>query len=519
GVRRLWSSYFKQGYRALQDTAVTPIRATYDPDEWKFSTLQSVKGRDGCALFTYTACNRGLSPGTPNVCSERFLLEWSNCESKAPFSCRIPAQPLKSLQIKKGKRFEVNENLGFEMFFTDRPTSNDTAPFLCRKEGMSTVYSISSPADRAVLTFIAENVQHHLRQLGLTQAQYETGLFWVQDLSTPGCDALLLQRTGGTDFTNGHIVSWPCDKRLRALCKAEVSVQGTKPPELSVTPNPNMVLNKEEVRVHSDLMLSANGMVPAWTQRSLRIVCKAGLTSTLQNVTFFRDNTPVATTRAQKQSTPSEIPYYLDEALQFQQHTNDAIEITGYYHCEVNDLKTNAILKSNRLFLQPTDFEIYSARFELSQGSSPLEWNTFKQQLLFDSMGGLFAEGHRVSSHLNTVFGLEGYKAKIVSLTTRGLSMMAYIYRKIPYVSKDSSFNRPVNKIKLDRLKRIAKTIPGMFAGSSKIRSVSIQSIDHCLKKNITLLETVSTHHLPDMPSDTTWTSTSRCSGILNIIN
>ncbi|KAK3787219.1 hypothetical protein RRG08_061508, partial [Elysia crispata] len=112
--------------------------------------------------------------------------------------------------------------------------------------------------------------------------------------------------------------------------------------------------SKEEVHEHSWVLRSALVNSSIAQGEPLDIVCKAGLSSPLQNVTFFRDNIPIATIKGGKRNVQSETSYYLDKASQPPMNDLNEIKMTGFYHCEVNDLKTHKILKSNRLFLRPT---------------------------------------------------------------------------------------------------------------------------------------------------------------------
>ncbi|KAK3787220.1 hypothetical protein RRG08_061508, partial [Elysia crispata] len=103
--------------------------------------------------------------------------------------------------------------------------------------------------------------------------------------------------------------------------------------------------SKEEVHEHS------------WVLRSALVnssIAQGEPLDILQNVTFFRDNIPIATIKGGKRNVQSETSYYLDKASQPPMNDLNEIKMTGFYHCEVNDLKTHKILKSNRLFLRPT---------------------------------------------------------------------------------------------------------------------------------------------------------------------
>ncbi|GFS02918.1 hypothetical protein ElyMa_006456500, partial [Elysia marginata] len=237
GVTSLWSGYFTQNGHVLKETPSTPTRANFHLFQWKFSPSLTFEDKNKCARFTLepdqfprtqTRKRRFLSEQRPQqeASRDRFLLEWADCEEERDFVCKIPARPLASLEVTPSKMFGFDESLDLQMFFTSRSINSKNSAFFCKRGHRNgQVFSISTPADRAVLKFVTQHVKRFSAQLGISDTEYQTSLFWVDDDHTPGCDALFLHASDDRTSTSGLIMSWRCGARLRVLCKAEPAVE------------------------------------------------------------------------------------------------------------------------------------------------------------------------------------------------------------------------------------------------------------------------------------------------------
>ncbi|GFS02907.1 hypothetical protein ElyMa_006456300 [Elysia marginata] len=116
---------------------------------------------------------------------------------------------------------------------------------------------------------------------------------------------------------------------------------------------------------------------------------------------------------------------------------DDIIDLTGYYHCEINDINGNRILKSNRIFIQPRDVEIFSAHFRLAQPTDPRDWSLLQHQLMFGVQGGPRVAGQRLISNLSqTLDDTLGYRIKPLALQSGSRTLVAYAYRPltVPFI-------------------------------------------------------------------------------------
>ncbi|GFS04003.1 hypothetical protein ElyMa_006484500 [Elysia marginata] len=121
----------------------------------------------------------------------------------------------------------------------------------------------------------------------------------------------------------------------------------------------------------------------------------------------------------------------------YSRYSSDLIDLVGFYHCEVNDLKTHQILQSGSTFFRLSDLEIYMVWFRFKWHKDQDDWFELKHQLEFNTQQtpGQQAKGAgqtliaKVNEKLNQG---GGYSVKPLALISRTLSLVTYVYRKIP---------------------------------------------------------------------------------------
>ncbi|KAK3719200.1 hypothetical protein RRG08_061509 [Elysia crispata] len=115
-------------------------------------------------------------------------------------------------------------------------------------------------------------------------------------------------------------------------------------------------------------------------------------------------------------------------------------------------------------------------------------WNTLKLELLFDA----WESRDVMEFSLNATFYQLKYRVKVVSL--RAKTLVTYIYKSI----SNGNVSTPENPEKINQLLELGEKLKGQVVGDFQVESVSIRSIDSCLKEvrsNSSVNESLS---LPD---------------------
>ncbi|GFO26710.1 LOW QUALITY PROTEIN: collagen-like protein 6 [Plakobranchus ocellatus] len=389
----LWSGYFIKDLRLMQDTSTTPVHASMNISLWKL-TEPVVAVEDQCVSFTLGNCNKQNSKRSSifleTNCLNGYQFHMTSCQRSLDFVCRIPARRLKSIFVLPSRNiFTIESDKGSpekNMFFSLAKSRVQGGDYICKRENInSSIFTLDTQADYGILRFLARGIRQHLRSLRVNTREYQTSLFWVKDTQRRGCFALSLQ-ADNTESTSAHVISWPCHARLRLLCAYDIELSASQTPQIALVSNSNKVTqpNDKEVIMHMSLMLQTLGKLQF--DPDFRLGCKVHLTSPSENVTIYRNNEAIAT--FQGDLTGNRSVYYLDEQSIVTKRAVLDKDVIGYYHCEVNDIKYGYTLSSEKLFIHPKDYVIYSVQFEVSTPTNAQLWSVFTLKCLMDTYDG-----------------------------------------------------------------------------------------------------------------------------------